>query len=138
MDAPQGIGLGQTISAPHMHAHVLEEMYPFLQPSIQRQQNFLPQQQQWQQQSSSSSSSSNPSSPPLPHVKMLDVGCGSGYLMAAMGQWIHNPDDHNGDPASSSSASDTILGATEQVFAIDVHAHLIDLTTRNMPKFDAD
>jgi protein-L-isoaspartate(D-aspartate) O-methyltransferase len=30
MDAPQGIGLGQTISAPHMHAHVLEEIYPYL------------------------------------------------------------------------------------------------------------
>lgn len=31
MDAPQGIGYGQTISAPHMHAHVLEEMLPALQ-----------------------------------------------------------------------------------------------------------
>lgn len=30
MDAPQGIGWGQTISAPHMHGHVLEEMYPYL------------------------------------------------------------------------------------------------------------
>lgn len=30
MDAPQGIGLGQTISAPHMHAHALEEIYPYL------------------------------------------------------------------------------------------------------------
>lgn len=30
MDAPQGIGFGQTISAPHMHGHVLEEIYPYL------------------------------------------------------------------------------------------------------------
>jgi protein-L-isoaspartate(D-aspartate) O-methyltransferase len=30
MDAPQSLGLGQTISAPHMHAHVLEEIYPNL------------------------------------------------------------------------------------------------------------
>lgn len=29
-DAPQGIGQGQTISAPHMHAHALEELYPYL------------------------------------------------------------------------------------------------------------
>jgi len=33
MDAPQPIGLGQTISAPHMHAHVLEEIYPYLKDS---------------------------------------------------------------------------------------------------------
>ena len=30
LDTPQPIGLGQTISAPHMHAHVLEEIYPYL------------------------------------------------------------------------------------------------------------
>lgn len=30
MDAPQGIGFGQTISAPHMHGHVLEEIFPYL------------------------------------------------------------------------------------------------------------
>jgi protein-L-isoaspartate(D-aspartate) O-methyltransferase len=30
MDAPQTIGLGQTISAPHIHARVLEEMHPYL------------------------------------------------------------------------------------------------------------
>jgi hypothetical protein len=29
-DSPLSIGLGQTISAPHMHAHVLEEMVPYL------------------------------------------------------------------------------------------------------------
>ena len=33
LDSPQPIGLGQTISAPHMHAHVLEEIYPFLKAS---------------------------------------------------------------------------------------------------------
>jgi len=30
MDAPQAIGMGQTISAPHMHAHALEEVLPAL------------------------------------------------------------------------------------------------------------
>lgn len=29
-DAPQAIGGGQTISAPHMHAHATEEMMPTL------------------------------------------------------------------------------------------------------------
>jgi protein-L-isoaspartate(D-aspartate) O-methyltransferase len=30
-DTPLSIGLGQTISAPHMHAHVLQEIYPYVQ-----------------------------------------------------------------------------------------------------------
>ncbi|XP_026463822.1 protein-L-isoaspartate(D-aspartate) O-methyltransferase-like [Ctenocephalides felis] len=30
MDAPQGIGYGVTISAPHMHAHALEILSPFI------------------------------------------------------------------------------------------------------------
>eukprot|EP00978_Attheya_sp_CCMP212_P004143 scaffold9012_cov54-Attheya_sp.AAC.1 len=30
VDAPQSIGYGQTISAPHMHAHVLEDLLPAL------------------------------------------------------------------------------------------------------------
>ncbi|KZV98155.1 protein-l-isoaspartate o-methyltransferase [Exidia glandulosa HHB12029] len=31
-DSPQSIGHGATISAPHMHAHTLEALEPFLQP----------------------------------------------------------------------------------------------------------
>jgi len=31
-DSPQTIGHGATISAPHMHAHALEELLPFLRP----------------------------------------------------------------------------------------------------------
>lgn len=31
-DSPQPIGYGQTISAPHMHAHMLEKLEPFLKP----------------------------------------------------------------------------------------------------------
>eukprot|EP01041_Mallomonas_annulata_P008166 gene8166-16785_t len=48
-DSPQPIGFGQTISAPHMHATVLED----LAHQIQR-----------------------------PDSRILDVGCGSGYLTA--------------------------------------------------------
>ena len=31
-DAPQSIGFGATISAPHMHAHAAEALLPYLQP----------------------------------------------------------------------------------------------------------
>jgi len=31
-DSPQSIGHGATISAPHMHAHALEDLLPFLNP----------------------------------------------------------------------------------------------------------
>ncbi|GAA5935652.1 hypothetical protein JCM10213_003650 [Rhodosporidiobolus nylandii] len=47
MDSPSGIGYGATISAPHMHAHAVENLEPFLKPG----------------------------------ANVLDVGCGSGYLL---------------------------------------------------------
>ncbi|ORY92586.1 Pcmt1-prov protein [Leucosporidium creatinivorum] len=49
-DSPQYIGHGATISAPHMHAHALEALEPFLKPG----------------------------------AKVLDVGSGSGYLLAVL------------------------------------------------------
>jgi len=35
-DRPLPIGCGQTISAPHMHAHVLEELLPPLEERFRR------------------------------------------------------------------------------------------------------
>lgn len=136
MDAPQAIGLGQTISAPHMHAHVLEEMYPYLQRQIQKQQSKQP----------TTSESGNGGLSSYPHVKMLDVGCGSGYLTAALGRWIQNhgtlstpqPGDDDSNNDGHNTGDGTILGATGKVFGIDVYPHLINLTTRNMQQADGD
>lgn len=102
MDSPQSIGMGQTISAPHMHAHVLEEIYPALKGKDD--------------------------------VKILDVGCGSGYLTAALGRWVHaRPDD------TDTHDNNNILGVRSgKVFGIDVHQHLVDLTRRNIGREDGD
>jgi protein-L-isoaspartate(D-aspartate) O-methyltransferase len=59
MDAPQGIGHYQTISAPHMHGCALEQLLPNLETE---------------------------------NARILDVGCGSGYLAAVMARI--RPDSH--------------------------------------------
>jgi protein-L-isoaspartate(D-aspartate) O-methyltransferase len=66
-DTPQGIGAGQTISAPHMHGHALQEMYPVLAKQVEL----------------------HPQEP----LKILDVGSGSGYLTACLGRWVKSKDD---------------------------------------------
>ncbi|CAB4394621.1 unnamed protein product [Rhizophagus irregularis] len=53
-DSPQQLGYGATISAPHMHAHALQNLEPFLQPSM----------------------------------KVLDIGCGSGYLTTCLAEMV--------------------------------------------------
>jgi protein-L-isoaspartate(D-aspartate) O-methyltransferase len=104
MDAPQSIGQGQTISAPHMHAHVLEEMYPFLRGKER--------------------------------VKMLDVGCGSGYLTAALGRWV-SPNQQC--TLENDGPDNNILGVQSgKVFGIDVYQELVDLTKRNIQRQDGD
>lgn len=102
-DAPQSIGKGQTISAPHMHAHVLEEIFPYLVGKD--------------------------------HLKLLDVGSGSGYLTAALGRWIQPNNNEEGESKSSSVLGSSVTG---RVFGIDVHPDLIDLSMNNMRKADGD
>lgn len=101
-DAPQSIGKGQTISAPHMHAHALEEIFPSLVGKS--------------------------------NLKLLDVGSGSGYLTAALGRLIQSNTNGNEEEVSSVLRS-SFAGS---VFGIDVQPFLIDLTTKNIRKADAD
>lgn len=66
-DNPIPIGRGQTISAPHMHAHCIEDLLPSLKRASER----------------------NPDEP----LRILDVGLGSGYLAAAFGRLVQAKSD---------------------------------------------
>jgi len=96
-DTPQSIGYGQTISAPHMHAHVLEELVPALLKIRSQHQGI--------------------------HLKILDVGCGSGYLTSCFGRLVEkgNPLDFEGE-----------------VYAIEYVEELLNMTKTNINKSDSD
>jgi len=59
-------------------------------------------------------------------VNILDVGCGSGYLTAALGRLV---DDSEHEP---------ILGKPGKVYGIDVYPELVELTRKNIQKEDGD
>lgn len=63
-DSPQPIGYSATISAPHMHAHVLEDILP---PLLKASKDY-----------------------PEKPLSILDVGCGSGYLTAVFGRMVEH------------------------------------------------
>ena len=111
-DSPQAILKSQTISAPHMHAYALEEVLPHL---LQRQKEIL--------QSGDTSQA----------IKILDVGCGSGFLTACFGRWFKPPVGTaavDQDPPTF-----TVKG---KVFGMDIHNELVSLTRKNMEKADKD
>jgi protein-L-isoaspartate(D-aspartate) O-methyltransferase len=108
-DSPTSIGYGQTISAPHMHAYVLEEVVSHLRKHR----------------------GSNADS-----LKFLDVGCGSGYVTACFGRWLQNkPALAN---ASSNKNQSTILGRYGYVHGMDIFPDLVQLSRANIMKDDAD
>lgn len=96
-DRALGIGLGQTISAPHMHAYALEEIFGSLEEAKKNAKS---------------------------NTKILDVGCGSGYLTACFGRWV--------------SPNDKEECASGKVFGIDVRRDLVDMTTKNIERGDGD
>ena len=97
-DRALAIGLGQTISAPHMHAYALEEIYETLAQTKEESHN----------------------------TKILDVGCGSGYLTACFGRW------------RSPIKKESIETYQHKVFGIDVRQDLVDMTRKNMERADGD
>lgn len=100
-DSPQPIGYGQTISAPHMHAHVLEEIVPSLAKASKEH--------------------------PQEELSILDVGCGSGYLTAALGRLV--------DKGPQGPIPPLVKG---KVWGIDVWPELVDFTKANIKKEDKD
>ncbi|KAL7581681.1 hypothetical protein ACA910_022227 [Epithemia clementina (nom. ined.)] len=138
LDTPQGISKAQTISAPHMHAHVLEEILPALQRNAADKQ-----QQQAAAAASIGKDGQSPPQQPQP-VKILDVGCGSGYLTACFGRWFcpkkNNNNNNNSESSSSSSSSSSlpILTFPGLVFGMDIHPELVEFTTKNIQRQDGD
>lgn len=110
MDAPQSIGYGQTISAPHMHAHALEEMLPTL-TKISKELQQKPKTEQGDQK----------------ELKILDVGCGSGFLTSAFGYLVNR--------GAQGPIQPLMKG---RVWGIDVVPELVILSRKNIMKADKD
>jgi protein-L-isoaspartate(D-aspartate) O-methyltransferase len=122
MDAPQSIGYDQTISAPHMHSHALEEIVPTL-TRISRE---LEQQSQIMI-NSQAVGDSKPNNDDTDKLKILDVGCGSGYLTSAFGRLVDRGPNGPIRPLTKG-----------KVWGIDVIPELVALSRRNIMKADSD
>lgn len=125
MDAPQPIGYSQTISAPHMHSHALEEMLPSLTKISRKLQQT--QMTTTTMTNKKEDDSKNVGFNDGAELRILDVGCGSGYLSAALGRLV--------DRGSKGPVHPLVKG---RVWGIDVVPELITLSRNNIMKADAD
>ena len=157
VDAPHPIGYGQTISAPHMHAYVLEEIITHVQqqqrlPHVST--TITPQhhrptstsgdlmnrsQNRSTYHDTGNNEASSPTPPPPPMLQFLDVGCGSGYITACFGRWLApstlatTTTNNNNNHTTSS-----LLGVSGYVYGMDIVPELVTLTRTNIQKQDAD
>lgn len=86
-DSPQSITCGQTISAPHMHGYALEYILRALERPREKDGGGG-----GGGASAVTSSNTGEQQQEEAFTKVLDVGCGSGYLTAALGRWVHPHD----------------------------------------------
>lgn len=112
-NSPKPILCHQTISAPYMHAITLDIIVPYLLQSPRR------------------------------NLKLLDVGCGSGYLTAAMGRWFRSDAaiaSDDGEEVDDDDDNDSILSKQKSgtVYGMDIHPELVELTRTNLRKHDGD
>jgi protein-L-isoaspartate(D-aspartate) O-methyltransferase len=99
-DQPLPIGHGATISAPHMHAHVLEVLSDKLQPG----------------------------------ARVLDVGSGSGYLLAAFAHLVFG----GGSPAAAvGQTAGEASSRGGRVFGIEHIPDLVEWSQQNLRKDSA-
>ena len=102
-----------------MHSHALEEILPTLTKfSREFQQSEI---------MSGESREPAPASEEEKELKILDVGCGSGYLSAALGRLVDRGAQGPIHPLS-----------TGRVFGIDVIPELVTLSRHNIMKADSD
>jgi len=112
-----------------MHAHALEIVAPYLDKQRQKAQSTS--------------------------LKLLDVGCGSGYVTACFGRWFKPKEggededgvgktatadareNGGGGPGSGDSPEGPIMGLGT-VFGIDVYPELVEHAKRNIQREDGD
>ena len=156
-DAPYPIGYGQTISAPHMHAYVLEEIITHLSQTNRITTSTGSPSRNMTTNNNNNNTTTIPEQTPSsrPLLQFLDVGCGSGYITACFGRWLSSsspPDptndtittDHNNNNNNNNNGTTTghdsssILGVSGYAYGIDIVPELVNLTRANIGKQDSD
>jgi len=130
-DSPQAIECGQTISAPHMHGFALEEMVPYLLNSPRELKMLDVGTLNVQRGLVCVAPSSVILLRLLTRISTVNnycLGCGSGYLTAAMGRLVK----------PKKEGEESILGVSGKAHGMDVYPRLVELTRTNLMKDDKD